>query len=129
MKTYNIKFPTLDDTQLGYGYKMNSTTRDGLVSNLYLLLLTQKGERYYMPEFGTDLLKYIFEPNDNITIKDIEKSLKSDVEKFLPEVSINSFNIVDNEDGTINENKITVFVEFRIKTDVLSKSETIEIEF
>jgi hypothetical protein len=59
----------------------------------------------------------------------IEKSLKSDVEKFLPEVSINSFNIVDNEDGTINENKITVFVEFRIKTDVLSKSETIEIEF
>lgn len=125
---YNIKYPNVDDRGVNNFYGMNKTTRDGLVSNLYFLLFTRKGERYYNPDFGTDLLKFIFEPNDGITVKDIEKSIKSDVTKYLPEVEINDLSISNTNDEK-DEHKITVNIEFEITTGAYSEIGEIEVSF
>jgi phage baseplate assembly protein W len=37
------------------------------------LILTRKGQRLYSPDFGTDLLKFIFEPEDGLTLNGIKK--------------------------------------------------------
>ena len=41
---------------------MNQTDKDAIRADLLHLLLTNKGERLYLPDFGSDLKKYIFEP-------------------------------------------------------------------
>lgn len=126
MKGFNIKYPIEDDYSNNNYFKMNETTNEGLVSNLYLLLLTRKGERYYNPDFGTDLLKFIFEPNDNITIDDIENSIKSDVEKYLPEITITNIEF-NNDDENRNEYKISIIVGFIFNDTPNTEKGTIEI--
>ena len=51
-------------------FKKTFTTFDQASTNIKTLLLTRKGERYIQPNFGTDLLNVIFEPNvsDGLTI-------------------------------------------------------------
>ncbi|MFW6243477.1 MAG: GPW/gp25 family protein [bacterium] len=84
----NIKYPIEDDVNKNNYLSVSSTTKDAISSNLMLLMLTEKGYRYYMPDYGTYLIKYMFEPNDNITIKDVENDLKSTIEKYLPEIEL-----------------------------------------
>lgn len=124
MKTFNITYPLVDDITKNNFLKTNSVTKDGLISNLTLLLLTNKGERYYYPEYGTNLLKYIFEPNDSLTENDVADDIKLTVKKFIPELTINSvtFNSVENENEisvdirfTYNEENFTEIGELTIK--------------
>ena len=48
-KTLNIKFPLVDDTINNSYFKLNSLTKDLIISDLTLLFLTQRGKRYYLP--------------------------------------------------------------------------------
>ena len=64
-KFINIAFP-FQESKRGFFVELNNSDKHAIKSDLMHLILTRKGERLYMPEFGTDLLKFIFEPNDNI---------------------------------------------------------------
>ena len=56
-------------------FATNYTTLNQAKDNLKNLILTRKGERLYMPDFGTNLLKFIFEPNDITTQSEIDDIL------------------------------------------------------
>ena len=88
MLTYNIKFPLNDDVTTNTYFAMSRVTKDAFSSDLLLLLLTQRGERYYEPDYGTNLLKFIFEPNDSMTEKDIEQEIKNTVSLYIPALKI-----------------------------------------
>jgi len=62
-------------------------------------LLTRKGQRLYNPDFGTDLLKFIFEPNDTITLDELRDEVKASVKKYLPQLSITSLTVTQSEDS------------------------------
>jgi len=62
-KTYGVSFP-FNDSQYGDYLNLTFTSDEEVRSNLIHLLLTRKGTRYYMPNFGTRLYEYIFEPID-----------------------------------------------------------------
>ena len=54
-KTYiNIQFPFQDDPE-GKFVKMNTDAKQAIKSDLVHLLLTNKGERLYLPSFGANL--------------------------------------------------------------------------
>ena len=53
------------------------------------LLLTRKGSRYFLPDFGTNLYQYIFEPLDEITLGKIESEIQDAVEKYIPNLKLN----------------------------------------
>ena len=105
----NIKFPIEDDLNKNRLFSMSSTTKDAISSNLMLLLLTERGSRYYMSDYGTYLIKYIFEPNDNITLKDIEDDLRETTKKYIPEIRIVS---LTHEQPTETENIINVLYSY-----------------
>ena len=44
-------------------FRKSFTTDEQALTNIKSLLLTRKGERYEQPNFGTDLLNALFEPN------------------------------------------------------------------
>lgn len=92
MATYGINFPFSDSPKGDY-LKMTETTETEVRTDLIHLLLTRKGSRYYLPDFGTRLYEYIFEQNDNVTHNLIESEIREVVRKYIPNLNINSIEV------------------------------------
>lgn len=56
----NIDFP-FKNSPKGFFLNLNDNDQRAIKADLMHLLLTRKGQRLYNPNFGTDLLRYIFE--------------------------------------------------------------------
>jgi len=132
MNTYNITFPFEDNYEENSFLLMNQTSKTAYSSNLLLLLLTVKGERYNDPDYGTDLIKYIFEPNDDLTSQEVENEIKNTVSLYIPEIKINSilFNWLTDDNGNeISENQLSVDVKFTYNDDTLSEEGSLNLVF
>jgi phage baseplate assembly protein W len=91
-KTYGIQFPFVDSTTGKY-LELTQYTAEEIRANLIHLLLTRKGSRYFLPDFGTALLEYIFEPLDGPTFKSIEAEIRDSVEKYMPNLQLTNISI------------------------------------
>ena len=132
MNSFNITFPFKDDNETRSFMQVNQVSKDAYSSNLLLLLLTQKNERFYEPEYGTNLLKYIFEPNDNLTAVQVEEEIKNTVSKYIPEVKITSvtFNwLVDDQGQPISDNQLNVNIKFEYNEGSLNEQGNIDLTF
>ena len=109
MATYGIEYP-FRDSEIGNYLKMTSTPEREVRANLIHLLITRKGSRYFLPDFGTRLYEYIFEQNDSTSYHHIEEEIRDSVKKYIPNLDINSIEIVSAENDpdrvrTIGENE------------------------
>jgi len=104
----NIVFPLEDDKARGGFLKLNTLTKDAIKSDLILLLTTEKGERYYLPEYGTNLKNFIFEPSDQATQFAIEEDIKKAVKRFIPKLTIKTVEFLQNVVNGINSIIVTV---------------------
>lgn len=95
--TYGIDFPFRDSSR-GYFFNMTDTPEKEVRANLLHLLLTRKGSRYYLPDFGTRIYEFIFDQNDVITFNLIEEEIREGVRKYIPNLDINSIKIMSAED-------------------------------
>jgi len=132
MATYNIKFPLVDDTETNTYFQLTKITKDALRSDLVLLLLTQRGERYYEPDYGTNLLKYLFEPNDSSTADDIEQEIKRTVSLYIPALTITKITFnwnVDDNGEAIPDTQINVNIKFTYSEDVFSENGELDLNF
>jgi len=132
MITYNIKFPLNDNLSTNTYFLMTQVTKEALSSDLLLLLLTQKGERYYEPNYGTNLLKFIFEPNDNLTAGDVEQEIKNTVSAYIPNLKINKINFnwnVDDNGQPISENQLNITIQFTYTEDNFSENGEVDLNF
>jgi len=116
----NIDFP-FKDSERGFYFKLNQTDKDAIKADLLHLLLTNKGERLYMPDFGSDLKKFIFEPNDNITHSDIKDNLNETIKRYIPNLVVDSIDFKKNdiEELIIVELKYTVIDGTFASSDIL----------
>ena len=104
---YGITFP-FKDSQEGLFLSMNSLADDEVKSNLMHLVLTLKGSRYFLPDFGTNLMRYIFEPLDDGTKKIIQKEIRETVKMFIPNLQITKVDVKTLEDIKIEEETQTL---------------------
>lgn len=95
--TYGIDFPFRDSVK-GRFLAMTETPEREIRANLIHLILTKKGSRYYLPDFGTRLYEYIFDQNDMVTFNLIEEEIRESVRKYIPKLDINSIVVVSAED-------------------------------
>ena len=116
----NIDFPFQDSKQ-GFYFKLNAEDKAAIKSDLLHLLLTNKGERLYMPDFGSDLKKYIFEPNDKVTHDQIKENLNQTIKRYIPNLVINSIKMKkdDLEELIIAELTYTVTDSTFVSTDTI----------
>ena len=124
MKSYNIRFPIKDNPDKKTYFSLNRITKDAFSSDLLLLLLTKKGERYYEPEYGTNLLKYIFEVNDELSASDIEQEIKTTVSTFIPNLKITKVTFNKVEIYQLNVN-----VKFIYTENAFSEEGVLDINF
>lgn len=132
MNSYNIKFPLKDDLSKNTYFLMTQVTKDAFSSDLLLLLLTQKGERYYEPDYGTNLLKYIFEPNDTLTATDVEQEIKNTVSLYIPALSVSKITFnwnLDDNGQPISENQLNVNIRFTYTEDSFTESGELDLNF
>jgi phage baseplate assembly protein W len=95
--TYGIDYP-FRESQKGQFLKMTESPEREVRANLIHLILTRRGSRYYLPDFGTRIYEFIFDQNDSITHNLIEEEIREGVKKFIPNLDINSISIVSAED-------------------------------
>lgn len=75
------------------------------------IVFTPKGQRIRNPEFGTDLIKFIFEPNDKITWESVKNEVTESVKRWATNISLNDIQIVKNEE---NESEIYVRLDYSV---------------
>lgn len=102
--TYGIDFP-FRDSQKGDYLSMTEIPEKEVRANLVHLLLTKKGSRYFLPDFGTRIYEYIFDQNDIITFNLIEEEIREGVKKYIPNLDINSIDVMSAEDDPDSNEK------------------------
>jgi phage baseplate assembly protein W len=126
MKYINIKFPIEDDPINNFLFRRNNTTKEALLSNLNLLLLTNRWERYFNPLYGTDLLRYVFEQNDDIVRNEIENEIKQTVNRYIPKLVINRIDFAQPDEKS--ENSLDILINFTYNDDVFSETDVLTIK-
>jgi phage baseplate assembly protein W len=91
-------------------FKTLYTTNDQAKANIRNLLLTRKGERYNLVNFGTNLLNIVFQPNNVETKELINFEITSALAAWLPYIIILDLEIltVDDDPTLLHTIKITL---------------------
>ena len=109
---YGIKYPFTSDNNDNLYLDLNESYSDGVKSQVLHVIFTPRGQKLRDPEFGTNLIKYIFNPSDNDTFNDIKTEITSQVSKYVPSVEFRDVSIYSDENV---ENGIIVMVEYGVK--------------
>lgn len=90
----------------------NSTysTKDQVKSNLINLLLTNKGERVFNPEFGADLKRALFEGITDDLTSTIEDLIITNINIFIPAIAATKVDVLSDKDN----NKISITVTYQL---------------
>ena len=108
--TYGVNFPFRDSLQGKY-LSLSQTSVEEIRTDLLHLILTRKGSRYYLPDFGTRIYEFIFEPMDGPTFEAIKSDIRYAVEKYIPNLTIKDISLTPYLDdleaqGELNYEKL-----------------------
>jgi phage baseplate assembly protein W len=94
---FGIKYPFRTDDFQHFFIDANNDTKDKVRSQLMHIVFTPKGQRLRNPEFGTDLIKYIFEQNDGTTWEAVKTEVAESVNRWATNIKLNNIQVVKNE--------------------------------
>ena len=100
-KSYGVQFPFALPTKGSY-VEITETADAEIRTDLIHLLLTRKGSRYYLPDFGTRLYEYLFEPLDGPTFSSIEAEIRESVNQYMPNLKLTNITITTADDNDLN---------------------------
>lgn len=109
---YGIKFPFTDNNENGLFIDLNESYSDKIASEILHVLLTPVKTRIHMPDFGTNLSKYIFELNDELSWNDVKNEAVSSVNKYVSNVSLTDIQIYKDEE---NEHNVFLYLKYSVK--------------
>jgi phage baseplate assembly protein W len=107
---YDIKFPFTCNNLEGFFIDLNKNITDKKESEILHVLLTPKKTRIRKPNFGTDLIKYIYEPNDELTWESVYSEILTSVNNNVSNVELEHVEIKHLE------NNIFISMLYKIKT-------------
>ena len=74
-------------------FNQTKTTLQQAQHNIRNLLLTIKGERLGNPTFGSNLMRVIFEPEDEFLESKIEEAIRSSMDEWIPFVNLQEIKV------------------------------------
>ena len=119
---FGIKYPFEAQGEEQFFVDLNVNMREKIRGQLMHIIFTPKGSRLRAPEFGTDLIKYIFEMNDETTWGKVLDEIRSAVSNFVPNVSIKDVNVLKNEN---DETEIYVRIDYSVSQGNKSVDDTV----
>lgn len=133
--TIGLNFPFTDNAGKGDYLDLTVIPEQEIKSNLIHLLLTRKGSRYFLPDFGTNLYQFVFDPIDDIIMGKIENEIIDACEKYLPNLKINKINITQyNTDITYvaddrKQHTLSIDIDYTISSRSFQSTDTVTITF
>ena len=114
----------IDRSLLGRGpsFPLNRSERGGLKyteelerinQSLFIIFETPKGSRLMLPEFGSDLWKYRFDPLDSVLLEKIRYTITKDVERWEPRILITKIDFLSS-DQDIDNNILYVSLDYQL---------------
>jgi phage baseplate assembly protein W len=120
----NIRFPFYD-SEKGYFLDMTKTNKRAIKSSLMHLLLTNKGERLYSPDFGTDLKRFLFEPNIVSVQDDIRGEIQKAIDNFIPNLQVDRLDVEPIEG---KDHSVIVKLEYTVTNSTFTETDFITLE-
>ena len=122
---FDIKFPFTSNNIEGFFIDLNETIGDKVLSEILHVILTQKGTRLRMPEFGTDLIQYIFEMNDEKEWPRVKREIQECVSKYVPRVIINDVRVLRDEE---NDNTLLLDLDYSVKAGLTEENNRVVLK-
>jgi phage baseplate assembly protein W len=79
--------------------------------SIKVILLTEPQERLMLPEMGTGLRKFLFEPNTAATHRLIQEQINQSLELWEPRISLESVAV---EPDTRDEQAVTITITYQL---------------
>lgn len=108
---YGIKYPFSSDNLEEIYIDLNDTLTDRVKSEVLHVLFTPKGQKLRNPDFGTDLIKYLFDQKDDTSFEGIKSSIKMDIGKYVKNIEFDDIRILQDEN---DDRGIIVVVEYSV---------------
>ena len=89
------------------------------------IVFTPKGQRIRNPEFGTDLIKYIFDQNDGVTWESIKTEVSESVTRWSNNLSLRNISVVKSED---DESQVFVRLDYSVTEGNKVTNDSIVVE-
>jgi len=106
-----IKYPFRTDGFQRFFVDANNTPMEKARSEIMHIVFTPKGQRIRCPEFGTDLIKFIFDPNENVTWEAVKNEVSESVGRWAKNITLNNIQVVKNEE---DESEIYVRLDYSV---------------
>ena len=110
-RIYGIKFPFTTDNEDGLFIDVDKNIDDKVASRIIHVILTTKGTRLRNPEFGTNLVKYIFDPSDDMTWDIVREEVTKAVSSYVKDVTLNDITIIRDDS---NDHEIYMKLEYTV---------------
>jgi phage baseplate assembly protein W len=121
-KFYSITYPFTAKSSEGYFLDLDDNQYKMIKSDLMHLIFTAKGSRVRLPDFGTNLLQYLFSPNTTLVLNDIKSELQNDISNYFPSITISTLDITPDAS---NPNKTNITINYIIKEGTLIVKDSI----
>lgn len=122
---YGIRYPFTSDNNEEMFLDLNKTYEEQIKSEVLHVIFTPKGQRLRKPDFGTDLIRYIFGQNDGNTLEGIKSEIRESIGKYVPGVEFDDISVYDDDKSESN-GKIVV-VHYRVVKGATETSETVAV--
>jgi phage baseplate assembly protein W len=116
-KSININFPFRDSPK-GFFLDLNTVDSKAIKADLLHLILTNKGERLYLPDL------YLFDPYDGITENEIKSEISDAIKKYIPNLKVNSITF---DEAPQSQYGVVVRLDYTITEDVFETKDFIII--
>lgn len=123
-KYLGVRFPFTAKDDEKFFVDMEYNPYEEIKSDIMHLLFTSTNERLRNPSFGTNLLKYIFEPNEEKTQTDIKIELQTVISRYFPGISVDDIKITKNIES---DNGINIEFKYQINEGVYKTFDSINI--
>lgn len=115
---YGIKFPFTANNLDGFFLDLNEKIEDKVASEILHVILTPKRSRLRKPEFGTNLAKFIFEPNDELSWESVKSEVMESVSAYVANVNLTNIEVV-----TPDEDPHSIYLDLRYTVKKGNKEE------
>ena len=123
---FGIKYPFIADNKRYFYVAANESVAEKVRSQLMHIIFTPKGQRIRLPEFGTDLIKYIFDQNDEITWESVKTEVSESVTRWATNITLRNISVVKSEE---DESQIFVRIDYSVSegNKIVNDSVVVEV--
>lgn len=105
-----LSFPVAPDPATGR--LLEAEGEEKIAQAVRIILMTRKGERIMRPEFGCDIVQYMFGVMDFTTLSLMEQTVKEALTRFEPRIRDVE---VHAESMKGEQEKVSIFIHYRVR--------------